>query len=480
MKTKSNLKILLLVSILLIAMCLFNTNMVQATDVKTDETKTTAPVTDSTVKTTETKADTTPSITPKTTPNADTVKLIPDTLTVKEKESEFRILEKDSTEIISIVKESLSKGNVDMTGYDIDFLFEYTPKKLNNIHKGTIFINKNEEVITQKDVTIQYSNSSNYNTNDKKIAEDISNTINDWFFAYNFDETIPSDVECLKNVMSQLITDKNVTYDFEMTYSGGTGLWGRTSSFCINLFRNDVYYVSKDITINIYRMVTIPENIRDTEKDYNNYALPIVQKQVKKDAGLTDATIELINDDKNSQWYRVVVDESTYDVILIQKENTFKVHDGITISSNANVTLSAEKIANNSNVYKEMQKKLADKGYKNIFNAYELKLTNGNVSNGLELTFDVGTENNGKKAIVLHKKQNGSYEEFERTVENGRIKVTVTELSPFMIAIQGNTSNKKLDNEPKTRNCRLYNICKYNSTYFIRWNSSFKIQKIIM
>ena len=38
MKTKLNLKILLLVSILLITMCLFNTNMVQATEVKTDET----------------------------------------------------------------------------------------------------------------------------------------------------------------------------------------------------------------------------------------------------------------------------------------------------------------------------------------------------------------------------------------------------------------------------------------------------------
>ena len=39
MKTKLNLKILLLVSILLITMCLFNTNMVQATEVKAEETQ---------------------------------------------------------------------------------------------------------------------------------------------------------------------------------------------------------------------------------------------------------------------------------------------------------------------------------------------------------------------------------------------------------------------------------------------------------
>ena len=106
-----------------------------------------------------------------------------------------------------------------------------------------------------------------------------------------------------------------------------------------------------------------------------------------------------------------------------------------------------------------MLSKAKEKGFNNIFNAYELKLASGNISNGLTITFSLGTENNGKQALILHKKANGSYEEFTETVENGKVNIKVTELSPFMVALKDKTTtattpitnnNRKLDNEPKT------------------------------
>lgn len=108
----------------------------------------------------------------------------------------------------------------------------------------------------------------------------------------------------------------------------------------------------------------------------------------------------------------------------------------VTIGGNGN-TLSGAEIPKTENVYREMADFLKDKGYKTVHCAYELTAT-GNVQDGVELTFDIGTANNGKAVMILHKKSNGNYETFERIVENGKVKITVTEFSPFMVAIAEN------------------------------------------
>ncbi|MBQ2916629.1 MAG: hypothetical protein IJE59_00360 [Clostridia bacterium] len=53
----------------------------------------------------------------------------------------------------------------------------------------------------------------------------------------------------------------------------------------------------------------------------------------------------------------------------------------------------------------------------------------------IELTFDVGTENNGKSYLIGHLKNGLEYEEFTGKVENGKITITVDSLSPFMVSI---------------------------------------------
>lgn len=89
--------------------------------------------------------------------------------------------------------------------------------------------------------------------------------------------------------------------------------------------------------------------------------------------------------------------------------------------------------------YVEMVSKLSLNRENVDIYAYDINVE-GEYEGELTLTFDVGEEYNGKKANILHMKDH-FIEKFEATVENGKVTVTVTELSPFMIAIE-NTSVK--------------------------------------
>ena len=60
----------------------------------------------------------------------------------------------------------------------------------------------------------------------------------------------------------------------------------------------------------------------------------------------------------------------------------------------------------------------------------------GEYEGKIRLTFAVGSEHNGKEAIVVHGKPAGGTETFYTTVENGKVSVEVGSLSPFMIAVE--------------------------------------------
>ena len=449
MKTKTNLKILLVIAVLLIISCIFNFSIVNATETATNEITTTK--TDEAVSSTAEK----------TTPSEDTLKLIPDTITVTQKESQFEELfesGKGNQEIKQLIKDTLEKQNVDLTGYEIIFDIEGNVHASADIHKATIYLLRKSDsnYNLTKEVNVKYSNSDSFNEKDKKAVQAVADTITNPWHTFGFDEEIPENV--FENDMKEWVTDKSVTYKIIGGNAGGGGeLWSYFSTYSIFFFKNDKCYVSKNVYFDISREIIIPENIRDTEEAYINYALPIIK------ANSYTKDIKVVRQDNNSQWYNVYVknsvdglyheEEAPADYILIKKENAFMVYDGITISSNANVTLSTEKMESTSSHYTDMQKVLKEKGYNNVLNAFEIKLSSGNVTNGLELTFDVGTEYNGKQVMILHQKQDGTYEEFEKTVENGKVKITVTELSPFMVALKDNistTPNRVLDNEPKT------------------------------
>ena len=92
--------------------------------------------------------------------------------------------------------------------------------------------------------------------------------------------------------------------------------------------------------------------------------------------------------------------------------------------------------------------------------AYDIKLVGGNYEGELVITFDLGTENDGKTVYIVHKKSDGSFEDFKSIVENGKVTIKVDELSPFLIGyekteqLENTATNETLkdekDNTPKT------------------------------
>ncbi len=71
---------------------------------------------------------------------------------------------------------------------------------------------------------------------------------------------------------------------------------------------------------------------------------------------------------------------------------------------------------------------------KTILGVYDITLT-GTLDGQAELTFHVGSDYNGKNVIILHYTEDGNYEKYIATVENGQATIGVNGFSPYVIAL---------------------------------------------
>ncbi len=79
--------------------------------------------------------------------------------------------------------------------------------------------------------------------------------------------------------------------------------------------------------------------------------------------------------------------------------------------------------------------------------AYDIKVT-GDYEGELCLTFNVGEQFNGKKAYIIHYKENDDeFEKFEETVKDGKVKIVVDSLSPFMLAVEKDKTEQSSNNK---------------------------------
>ena len=135
-------------------------------------------------------------------------------------------------------------------------------------------------------------------------------------------------------------------------------------------------------------------------------------------------------------------------VRLGETEITLKLGVGY---SNGTDSVLMNNIDSNNDTYTEMQNELNKKGYSNIITAYELTLVEGTINGKLSVSIPVDTKYNGKEVVILHKKADGSYEEFTTTVSNGKANIEVTELSPFMVALKdGGSTATEVSNNAQT------------------------------
>ena len=89
-----------------------------------------------------------------------------------------------------------------------------------------------------------------------------------------------------------------------------------------------------------------------------------------------------------------------------------------------------------SETYNQLRQSV-ESGYTPIA-AFEVKASH---SGKLTLSFPIGEQYNGMQFVVKHKTSSGTIETYTGVVENGKVVITVSSLSPFMVAVKGANKN---------------------------------------
>lgn len=420
-----------------------------------------------------------------------------DTIKVDLKESEF---EKVPEIIMGQVKAELEKqgivvGNTyDNSIGDIYVGFQegktYTP--ISNvawthtncdIHKVVVSINvRNSDVMVNKMFNVEYSNTKNYTETNKNYVANLVKNVDNTTMDVNCSPNVNDGWDSSNDVIDMLNKKINNT-TIKFVYNGGTGDFEK-QVLDYAVFKDDVYYQSITITSNIifedeqtnyseadknyianllkkFQDPTPPNWIYMDLYLYDDQNISIEDALIKK---FNDASITLEPDGRvagDIDWFEkgfwVCKNNVKYQQIQVHG-NIYRVRKDVKVDNNISISgllpdvnVKVEQKENN-----EMVTEVNNKGYNKILGTYELTLTGAtSLPNPIDITFDLGTEYNGQVAYVLHKKADGSYERFEEQIKDGKVTITVSELSPFVVAIKENsqapTTNKgEKDTTPKT------------------------------
>lgn len=153
-----------------------------------------------------------------------------------------------------------------------------------------------------------------------------------------------------------------------------------------------------------------------------------------------------------------LIGESTKKQVLSDSKTDISIE----LATEDSAELKVVKITDNEAEYKELYNQLTNA---TAIGAYNISVVNGEYEGNIKLTFTVDKKYAGKDIFVLHKKASGEIERFKvKASDEGKVEITTTELSPFMLAVangedtvNGKTDDskkvddkKELDNTPKT------------------------------
>lgn len=221
----------------------------------------------------------------------------------------------------------------------------------------------------------------------------------------------------------------------KISYIGSSGdITGGTAT--CNIYKDDNYYGIICFDFTTILEITVPENVENTEKAIKSYGIDKIKTSLSIEDNIS---LEKIS----GYWYEVNPYGSK---AIIKKAEGTPIGNNIFVDNlqeGANVTVAVKENTT-------MEAELKNKGYSNILGSYELKLEGATtLSSPINVTFNVGTEHNNKTVYILHQKQNGTYENFEQKVVNGKVTITVSELSPFVLGLKEESTDNTQTETPK-------------------------------
>lgn len=261
----------------------------------------------------------------------------------------------------------------------------------------------------------------------------------------------------------------NPSISIQSDEDGGAGWLYDNHNVDGNIYYNNVYYGYIEYTEYYNFMITVPNNIEDTEEAYINYALPKIEKRIKEYAGGGNANITgtlkvkkqngntyIVSDDKQNFGNIIIKkDENAKEDIVNKVENVNITTDGIKIDSTTNVvpkntTLSVEKITS-GNSYNTVSKVLGTSV--NKFVVYDISLLSNNTKiqpNGkVKVSIPIPSDYNRNKLEVYRIKDNGEKIKYDVTVEGDYATFETDHFSTYVLA-ETHQNSKEKDETPKT------------------------------
>lgn len=432
LKTKSKFKISIALGIMLLAVCIFNMNTVNAATV-----------------------------------NENTLNNVPNTIevgipTTHAVNEEGAI----SQELENIIKQNVKNVVTDdMTDYEIVVCFGNGVKNYDFIDITNVSIrlyNKNNysTPVVEKVIKVVY-NDKNYNTSDRQYIE---NKCKDLADKIEITSDIMLGVEEKNKVITEkfntLLNDDSIQVSFKPN-SGDIG--GLSGSLLFS--KNNVIYLMEYKTVNITNTITIPADVKDTEQAILNYALPKLIEAFGNDA----ITIT-IKDGIGKYAYILTVDED-FEVLVIKEKNEITITDkqtNIKLDAPSNVVpdntvletkeVKEEKILN---IVKESLKEVSNK-----YVTYDITLTSNNVKiqpNGkVKISIPIPTDYDKTKLAVYRVADNGEKTKYDVTVEENYATFETDHFSTYVLAennvtIADTNTNKEKDDTPKTGKLDIIN-----------------------
>ncbi len=186
------------------------------------------------------------------------------------------------------------------------------------------------------------------------------------------------------------------------------------------------------------------EELANQKLPYNNFSELLDDKSITVKPtvywgdidGLEDSEIYVTN---YLSYYDISLNFYKNDVLYETKVVRVGSMLGVTLDNGTAVNIAP--IEEDDKTYTEMVAKLKKDGFNNTIGAYELEAY-GPTTKGMKFTLDVDKKYNDKNVIILHKKKDNTYETLKGTVKDGKVTITVDELSPFVIALDDKTTGK--------------------------------------
>lgn len=449
MKTKLNLK-RLLVSILLVAICLFNTNIVQATGETfegpstepsnpsgTDESDLTTPPGSNPGGTETTPPGTDPSGTEGTPPGTTTIpSQTPGNSENQDNQDNSGSQGGTSQSLATISKElfnSLIPNTIEISTTKTDFVnaIVESQKKSDDVVL-TRKVNEISEEVKGKLLDI-FNNTSSIIVNDTDIAlltVEMSDPMADF---YTVRVTLKATEEYSKDI--------TIVYSKESAYSTENETY-------VKKVVNSIKFAQYKDEVETYDAVFTIYNIGDEENASKWTPETYDFSKLINDSSVTIKTSMFIGGMGGATPWGIPMLLHFYkDGVLYETKSVWNLGAYGTILDNGTpVNMAKLDKEYDKYIYEEMEKQLNANGITEIIGAYELTAY-GRIYENMSVSFDVGTKYNGKQIVILHKKSDDTYETLTATVKDGKATVIVNEFSPFMIAL---ANNKNLDNEPNT------------------------------